>query len=139
MYTKRAGNTFIFRVLACGISVFCGICFAMNIGKSDIIHTMLSILFVIFGATTAWGIQGGMYKIHVRGKIPLYVGAVCGLIWILLGIISGQWIMGLVVVAAQYLVGLLAAYGGRRSDLGKYNASQILGLRHFLRKKEAAA
>ena len=134
MYTKRAGNTFIFRVLACGISVFCGICFAMNIGKSDIIHTMLSILFVIFGATTAWGIQGGMYKIHVRGKIPLYVGAVCGLIWILLGIISGQWIMGLAVVAAQYLVGLLAAYGGRRSDLGKYNASQILGLRHFLRK-----
>ena len=134
MYTKRAGNTVIFRILACGISVFCGICFAMNIGKSQIIHTMLSILFVIFGVTTAWGIQGGMYKIHVRGKIPVYVASVCGLLWIIIGVISGQWIMGLAVVAAQYLVGLLAAYGGKRSDLGKYNASQILGLRHFLRK-----
>ena len=134
MYAKRAGNTAIFRILGCGISVFCGICFAMNIGKSDIIHTMLSILFVIFGVVTAWGIQGGMYKIHVRGKIPLYVGSVCSLVWIGLGIVSGQWIMGLVVVAGQYLIGLLAAYGGRRSDLGKYNASQILGLRHYLKK-----
>ena len=134
MYTKRAGNVAIFRILGCGISIFCGICYAMNIGKSDIIHTMLSIIFVIFGAVTAWGIQGGMYKIHVRGKIPLYVGAVSGLLWIVLGIVSGQWIMGLVVVAGQYLIGLLAAYGGRRSDLGKSYASQILGLRHYLRK-----
>ena len=134
MYTKRAGNVAIFRILACCVSIFCGICFAMNIGRSQIIHTMLSIIFVILGAVTAWGIQGGMYKIHVRGKIPMYVGAVCGLLWIILGIISGQWIMGLAVVAAQYLVGLLAAYGGRRSDLGKSYASQILGLRHYLKK-----
>ena len=137
MYTKRAGNVAIFRVLGCGISVFCGICYAMNIGKSNIIHTMLSIIFVIFGVVTAWAIQGGMYKIHVRGKIPLYVGAASGLLWILLGIVSGQWIMGLVVVAGQYLIGLLAAYGGRRSDLGKSYASQILGLRHYLKKLDA--
>ena len=133
MYTKRAGNTKIFRILGCGISVFCGICFGMVMGKSQIIRTLLSVIFVIFGVVTAWGIQGGMYKIHVRGKIPLYVAAVCGLLWIVLGILAGQWIMGLIVVAAQYLIGLLAAYGGRRSDLGIYNASQILGLRHYLR------
>jgi hypothetical protein len=134
MYTKRAGNVKIFRVLGCGISIFCGICFAMNMSNSQIIRTMLSIVFVIFGATTAWGIQGGMYKIHVRGKIPVYVGSVCGALWIVLGIISGQWVMGLVVVLAQYLIGLLAAYGGRRSELGMQNAGQILGLRHHLKK-----
>jgi hypothetical protein len=42
--------------------------------------------------------------------------------------------MGLVVVAAQYLIGLMAAYGGRRSETGIYNAGQVLGLRHFLKK-----
>ena len=134
MYTKRAGNVKIFRVLGCGVSVFCGICFAMNMTTSQILRTMLCILFVIFGATTAWGIQGGMYKVHVRGKIPVYVASVCGLLWIVLGIVAGQWLMGLTVVAVQYLIGLLAAYGGRRSELGMYNAGQILGLRHFLRK-----
>jgi hypothetical protein len=96
-------------------------------------------LFVILGVFTAWGIQGGMYKLHVRGKIPVYVGGVCGLIWIVLGIIAGEWIMGVVTVAAQYLIGLLAAYGGRRSELGMYNASQILGLRSYLRKLDEKA
>lgn len=134
MYTKRAGNVKIFRVLGCGISVFCGICFAMNLTNSRILQTMLSILFVIFGVTSAWGIQGGMYKIHVRGKIPLYVGSVCAALWIILGIVAGQWVMGLAVVAAQYLIGLLAAYGGRRSEMGMYNAGQVLGLRHYLQK-----
>ena len=133
MYTKRAGNTKIFRCLGCGISVFCGICFGMVMGKSQIVRTLLCVIFVILGITTAWGIQGAMYKMHVRGKIPVYVGSVCGALWILLGILAGQWIMGLVVTVAQYLIGLLAAYGGRRSELGMHNASQILGLRHYLR------
>ena len=133
MYSKRAGNITIFRILGCGVSIFCGICFAMNIGKSGVLHTVLSILLGIFGAITAWGIQGGMYKIHVRGKIPLYVATVCGLVWMIPALISGQWLMGLIVVAGQYLMGLLAAYGGRRSDLGKYDAGQILGLRHHLK------
>ena len=137
MYTKRAGNSAIFRILGCGVSMFCGICFAMNLADSQVVRTMLSILLGIFGAVTAWGIQGGMYKIHVRGKIPLYIGAVCGLLWIVLGIVSGVWLIGLCVVAAQYLMGLLAAYGGRRSQMGMYNAGQVLGLRHFLKKLNA--
>lgn len=137
MYTKRAGNVVIFRCLGCGISVFCGICFAMNMADSQIIRTMLSIIFVILGVSTAWGIQGGMYKIHVRGKIPLYVASASGALWIILGIIAGQWLIGLIVVAVQYLIGLLAAYGGRRSQMGMYNAGQVLGLRHFLKKLDA--
>ena len=137
MYTKRAGNSAIFRILGCGISIFCGVCYAMNLADSQIIRTMLSILFVIFGAVTAWGIQGAMYKMHVRGKIPVYVGSACGALWIILGIVSGVWLIGLIVVAAQYLIGLLAAYGGRRSQMGMYNASQVLGLRHYLKKMNA--
>jgi len=134
MYTKRAGNVKIFRILGCMVSVFCGICFAMNLAKTQIPQILLSILFVIFGVVTAWGIQGAMYKIHVRGKIPVYIGMVCSLLWILLGVIAGQWVMGLVVVAGQYLIGLLAAYGGRRSELGMLHAGEVLGIRHFLKK-----
>ena len=134
MYTKRAGNVKIFRILGCMISVFCGICFAMNLAKTQLPQVLLSILFVIIGVVTAWGMQSAMYKIHVRGKIPVYIGSVCGLLWILLGVLVGQWIMGLVVVAGQFLIGLLAAYGGRRSELGMLHAGEVLGIRHFLRK-----
>jgi len=137
MYTKRAGNAKIFRCLGCGISVFCGICFGMVLGKSQIVRTLLCVIFVILGIITAWGIQGAMYKMHVRGKIPVYIGFACDLLWMLISIIAGEWTMGLVTVLAQNLIGLLAAYGGRRSELGMYNASQILGLRHYLRTLNA--
>ena len=134
MYTKRAGNVKIFRILGCMVSVFCGLCFAMNLAKTQLPQVLLSILFVIIGVVTAWGIQSAMYKLHVRGKIPVYVGGVCGLVWILLGLLVGQWLMGLVVVAGQYLIGLLAAYGGRRSELGMLHAGEVLGIRHFMKK-----
>ncbi len=133
MYTKRSGNVAIFRVLACGVSIFCGVCYAMNLVGAGWLRTVVLILFVILGAITAWSIQDGMYKFHVRGKIPVYVAGICGAVWIILGIVSGVWIIGLVTVAAQYLAGLAAAYGGRRSELGRYNANEILGLRHYLK------
>ncbi len=134
MYTKRAGNVNIFRSLACGISIFSGVSYAMNLVSGGWLRTVLLVLFVILGAITAWAIQDGMYKLHVRGKIPLYAGSACGAVWIILGIVSGVWIMGLVTVALQYLAGLAAAYGGRRSDLGRYNANEILGVRHYLKR-----
>jgi hypothetical protein len=133
MYTKRSGNVAIFRMLACGISIFCGACYGMNLLTAGWLRTAAVILLVILGAITAWAIQDGMYKFHIRGKIPVYVASVCGLVWIVLGIVSGVWLIGLITVAAQYLAGLAAAYGGRRSELGRYNASEILGLRHYLK------
>lgn len=133
MYTKRAGNVKIFRILACGVSIFCGICFGMNLLPAGWLRTVVVVLLAVMGAITGWAIQDGMYKFHVRGKIPVYVASVCGLVWMVLGIVSGVWILGVVTVAAQYLTGLAAAYGGRRSELGRYNANEILGLRHYLK------
>ena len=39
-------------------------------------------------------------------------------------------------VLVQLLAGLMAAYGGRRSPLGRQNATQILGLRRYLKTVE---
>ena len=133
MYTRRSGNVSIFRLLGCGISVFCGVCFAMNLLNPGWLRTAAVVLLAVFGAITAWAIQDGMYKFHIRGKIPVYVGTVCSVLWIVLGIVSGVWLIGLITVVAQNLAGLAAAYGGRRSELGRYNASEILGLRHYLK------
>ena len=45
----------------------------------------------------------------------------------------GAWLAALLSVVCQFLAGLAAAYGGKRSDLGRYNAMQVLGLRHYLK------
>lgn len=134
MYRRRAGNIQVFRILCCVISILCGICYGMNLALRPTWQTIWSILFAVIGAVTAWGVQGGMYRFHIRGKISQYIGFVCGTVWILFGLLAGTVWVGVAAVAAQMLAGLAAAYGGRRSKLGRLHASQILGLRRYLKK-----
>lgn len=133
MYRRRAGNLQIFRVLACGVSVFSGICFAMNLTMNPTLQLILSVLLAVAGAITAWGIQNGMYRFHIRGKTSQYIAAGCIAAWLLLSLPTNQLWVGAAAVAAQMVAGLAAAYGGRRSSLGRLQASQILGLRRYLK------
>ena len=53
--------------------------------------------------------------------------------WVLLSIVAGQWQIMLLGVIVQILGGLTNAYGGRRSELGRQTASEILGFRNYLK------
>lgn len=133
MYRRKAGNIMVFRVLSCGVSLFSGICMAMNMTGRSTLQTLLAIFLAILGVITAWGIQGGMYRFHIRGKTSQYIALGCGVVWILLSLPSGQIWVAAAAVAMQMLAGVAAAYGGRRSKLGRYQASLILGLRRYLK------
>ncbi|MBQ7802232.1 MAG: DUF2207 domain-containing protein [Oscillospiraceae bacterium] len=133
MYRRSAGSVKLFRVISCGVSLFCGICLAMNMVNNTVLQVLLAIVLGALGVVTAWNIQEGAYRVHIRGKVPLYIGFVCMAIWLLLGVLAGQFVIALLAVLMQILAGFLAAYGGRRSDLGRYSASQVLGLRHYLK------
>ena len=132
MYLRRAGNSFIFRALSCGIGLFCGICYAHNFTTNSTLQVILSIGLGLLGIVCSWMIQDGTYRLHIRGKIPIYIATAAYILWIALGILSGAWHVGLLTVLGQLLTGLAAAYGGRRSDLGRHQAGLILGLRHYL-------
>lgn len=133
MYRRKAGNIRIFRVLFCGVSLFSGICYGMNLATDSRIQLLLSIALAILGVATGWGIQDGMYRFHIRGKTSQYIAAVCMVVWIVLGAVGEVVWIGVIAVIAQMVAGLAAAYGGRRSSLGRLHASQILGLRHYLK------
>lgn len=132
MHRRQAGSARLFRAIASLVSLFSGVCLAMNLTTHATLQVVLAILLGILGVVTAWGIQGGIYKLHLRGKVPMLVGIVCMALWIGLGAAAGQILIAVLAVLAQLAAGLLAAYGGRRSDLGRYQAGQILGLRSYL-------
>lgn len=135
MCRPKSGNIKIFRALGSGIGLFCGVCIAMNLTGILVLQILYAIMLGAFGVISAWKIQEGMYRIHIRGKIPLILCLALCLIWLLLGLLAGQILITLLaMVLAQLLVGLAAAYGGRRNEMGRQNASQILGLRHYLKK-----
>lgn len=133
MCSPSSGNMRIFRALACGVSLFGGICLAMNLTGITLLQVLLSILLGVFAAVSAWHIQEGMYRIHIRGKLPLYLCIGLCVVWLILGLLAKQFWIALAMVLSQLLFGLFAAYGGRRSDMGRQNATQVLGLRHYLK------
>ena len=134
----KCGNMKIFRYAMCGVMFFCGVCYAMNFTGLAAMQVILSIFLGTVGAIAGWLIQQGMYRIHLRDKSPLILALVLALIWFGLGLWAGAWIVGLVCALSQLLAGLMAAYGGRRTELGRQNAVQILGLHVYLRKADRA-
>ena len=130
----KNGNMKIFRWLACGTHVFLGLLLAMNFTTNQILQTILAIILCILAAVSAWYLQQGMYRLHLRYKRPVLFSLGLGLAWVLLGAFAGQWIAALLSVSFQWLAGIMAAYGGRRSELGRANAAMVLGLRSFLKK-----
>ena len=87
-----------------------------------------------FAFASAWMIQGIAYRTHLRGKTRVYIGLACMLIWWLLGLLCGQFWVPFGSTVGQWLLGYFAAYGGRRSDLGRRDANLVLGFRHYVKR-----
>lgn len=106
----------------------------MNFTGMVAFQVVLVFFLSALGALSGWLIQWGMFRLHLRKKYITAIGLAAAVVWVLLGIWSGPWVIGLLSVLSQMLVGAMAAYGGRRSDLGRQNAVQILGYRRYLKK-----
>jgi hypothetical protein len=50
---------------------------------------LLAIILAPFSMITAWLIQDVAYRTHLRGKVPVLIGFVCILLWIVLGVLCG--------------------------------------------------
>ena len=134
MYSASSGNIKLFRFLCCGSHLFAGINVGMNMSSILAIQILLAVIFAAAAAVSAWRIQEMAYRTHIRGKLPVYLGLGCIVLWAVLGALAGQIWIPLGSALGQLLLGYFAAYGGRRSDLGRTSAAQILGLRSYLKK-----
>lgn len=138
MMSPKCGNTRIFRILMCLMQLICGVCYAMNFTGKLGFQIILVPVLAVLGAVAGWFIQEGMYRLHLRFRTPLVISLVLSGAWLGLGAWCGQWLIGLIVTLVQLLAGLMLAYGGRRSPLGRQNATQILGLRHYFKTVDRA-
>ncbi len=133
MYRFNSGNIKLFRWICCASHVFCGICVAMNMASNVTLQVVMALILGVFAAFSAWLIQGIAYRQHLRGKTRVYMGLVCVLIWWLLGVLCGQFWIPFGSSIAQWIFGFFAAYGGRRSDLGRRDANLVLGFRRYVK------
>ena len=133
MYRGNSGNMKIFRGLACIAQGLCGVCVAMNMSGIFALAVIMAVILGFVGLISGWLMQDVAYCTHLRGKTPVFIGLVILILWTLLGALSGQVWIPLGCTLGQWASGFFAAYGGRRSDLGRHDAGQVLGLRSYLK------
>ena len=129
VYQSNTGNPYIFRGLCALSALFSGITLAGAFAPHS---TFLRILLAAVTTAMAIVLQAGARRITTRDKLLLWIALGCGALWLLLGILAGEWVTALIMVIFQFLAGLAAAFGGKRTYLGQHALTQILGLRRFM-------
>ena len=133
LFRRNSGNPTIFRCVSAGAAAFGGASVALHLIPDGVLGVLLAIALAAFGAFSGWVIQRSMLHLHLREKSHGRLALVLSFVWLVLGAWSGAMAMSVCMLLGQLLAGLAAGYGGRRSDLGRQTAQEILGLRRYLR------
>ena len=129
VYRKNSGNPYIFRALCALSALLSGITIGAALAPSSV---FVQVLLAIVSAVLAALVQSGADGLALRNKMPLWIAAGAAGAWLILGAWVGEWLTAVLMIALQFLSGLLAAYGGKRTELGQQALVQILGLRKFM-------
>lgn len=132
LYLRRSGSPYIFRALVAMIGLFSGVSAGTILGTDSVFQGLLVFVLAVAGLVSAWFIQEGPRCLHLRRKLPLWISLGLSAAWLVLGLLAGEINVAACNVGAQLAAGFAAAYGGRRTELGKQLMAQVLGLRRYL-------
>ena len=137
LFLRSSGNPGVLRVLAAAVGAVSGVSLAAAYASSSGWSVVLSLLLGVCGFVAAWLVQSVGRSFHSRHQRHLVLGLAAAAVWLLLSIPVGEWGIALILVPFEFAAGLAALYGGRRSETGRINAGEILGLRDYLKTMSA--
>lgn len=132
-FRATSGNSRLLRLLSLLVNVFGAVCLASTFTADTVSLVLLCVLFIPLGTFSAWLLQAGLLRLHLRNKLSLWLGCLLTAVWFVVCILAGRWDIGLWTLILQIFTGLAAGYSGKRTVLGRQLVSEILGLRQYLR------
>ncbi len=132
IYRSRSGNPQIVRLLSVAAGALSGVLLSRGVYTAGAGTVLLAIAMVLVCGVLSWAIQAGSRCIPLGNKLPIWLGALCGGLWLGLGLLMQNPVLAGLMVVYEGITGLAAAVGGRRSEAGKHYLSQIRGLRVHL-------
>ena len=132
-FRRRSGNARIFRVISAAIGFISGISLAVAFASDTVWQVILSVVLCLLGVASAWQIQAGAMSVHLRRRASLWAALGASFLWVLLSAWAGEWTVAVFLLTTQWLTGFAAAYGGRRTEAGRQNMAELLGLRRYMR------
>ena len=129
----RSGNPRLFRALAALIGLFGGVSFGIAITQEAVIQSVWIFLTAALGLVCGFYMQAPIRELYLRKSHKTAVGILFTAIWLIMGFVCNQPIMTLLVMIAQWIAGFMAFYGGKRTEAGRQDYAQIMGLRYYLK------
>lgn len=129
---KRTGNVLVLRVLATGVGLCAGGGIGLRMGSGAVLQVLLIGLLGAFGGFSAWFMVPWAAGLQLRRKDKFYRAAALAAIWMLLGLIAGEFTLAMWFIGGMALAGVLNVWAGRRTALGRQTTSQVLGLKRYL-------
>lgn len=129
---NRSGNLKVFRVLCAGIGLACGaglgymLCFATSL------QWVAAAILGVLGGWAVYTVMPWAAALFQPERRPLWKALITTVIWILLGMLAGSFLLALAGVLAGILGGILLAMAGRRTDTGHQVIAAIIGLRRYM-------
>lgn len=129
---SASGNSKLFRLLAALMGLFCGLSFGIAMTQEAAVQWLGVLIMAAVGFVCSWCMQSLTGELFLRKSSKTVLGLIFTVVHLIFGIIAGQFSLALGITLLQWLVGLMAAFGGRRTEAGKQDFSQIMGLRRYL-------
>ncbi len=129
IYQPLSGNPKIFRC----IGLISGMLSGFLVASAFAPHSLfLKVLLAFVSTVLSLGVQTAGSAIPRRQRQPFLIGIGFGVVWLLLGVFSGEVLLCLLMILFQLFVGLASTYGGRRTALGHQTMEQIFNLRRHI-------
>ena len=132
LYTRTSGNPLVMRALTClstGIAVLSAVSLLLPVLP---LRTLLLALCFIAGMGLSILVQRAAMGWYLRSIPALALGGLGGVVLLLLGNLSGTFLLALLAAGLSVLTGVLTRHGGQRSRTGSQLLGQVLGFRRFL-------
>lgn len=129
----KSGNPKLFRALAALIALFAGVSFGIAMTQGAALQGFWVFITATAGLVLGWFMQEIVRELMLcKGKWTA-MGVAASVVWLLLGLIAGQFMIALCVLLSQWVAGLMTFFGGRRTEAGRQDLKQIMGLRRYLK------
>lgn len=129
----HSGNPKLFRAICALIALFGGVSFGIAMTQGAALQGFWVFVTATIGLGLGWLMQGTVRELMLHKGSPTAVGIVASVLWLLLGLIAGQFSIAVGVLLSQWAAGLMAFFGGRRTEAGRQDMAQIMGLRRYLK------
>lgn len=132
-FQKGSGNPRLLQILATVVGLFAGIALGDLSSSVTAWRVVWMVLLSLVGAGVVWQLQEGMYCLRTYGKGPLIYGVLGAIPVCVAGfVIQGGLVYAGIILAWGCLAGWMGAFGGKRTENGRRNYLDLVGLRRYM-------